>query len=107
MEMVEGSVDLDDFESASIVVKHGAGKLELTGDRRTRKTGLWFICLLASMPRSQKRGQNSEMRFLQPQHYSFPDVSFLGNWIGGKRTLMGIWFYPMNCPWDLAPSRCR
>ncbi len=27
VEMVEGSVDLDDSESASIVVKHGAGRI--------------------------------------------------------------------------------
>jgi len=82
VEMVEGSVDLDDSESASIVVKHGAGKLELTGIAEPGKlvSGNFASGLDA---RVSKTGNKLNV-VLQPQHHSFPDVFFPGNWIGGK-----------------------
>ena len=82
LEMVEGSVDLDDSESASIVVKHGAGKLELTGIAEPGKlvSGNFAFGLDA---RVSKTGNKLNV-ILQPQHHSFPDVFFPGNWIGGK-----------------------
>jgi len=82
LEMVEGSVDLDDSESASIVVKHGAGKLELTGIAEPGKlvSGIFASGLDA---RVSKTGNNLNV-VLQPQKHSFPDVFFPGNWIGGK-----------------------
>lgn len=82
LEMVAGSVDLEDSESASIVVKHGAGKLELTGIAEPGKlvSGSFAMGLDARVTRSGKKMDV----ILQPQHHAFPDVFFPGNWIGGK-----------------------
>lgn len=82
LEMVEGSVDLDDSESASIVVKHGAGRLELTGIAEPGKlvSGIFASGLDA---RVSKAGARLNV-VLQPEHQSFPDIFFPGNWIGGK-----------------------
>ena len=85
VEMVEGSVDLDDSESASIVVKHGAGKLNLSGIVEPGKlvSGSFAFGLDARISKSG----NKINAVLQPQHHSFPDVLFPGNWIGGKGLL--------------------
>jgi hypothetical protein len=85
LEMIEGSVDLDDSKSASIVVKHGAGKLELTGIAEPGKlvSGTFAFGLNAKV---SKTGDKMNV-VLQPQHYSFPDMLFPGNWIGGKGLL--------------------
>ena len=82
LEMVEGSVDLDDCKSASIVVKHGAGRLELTGVSEPGKlvSGKFASGLEAKV---SKDGDRANV-ILQPQQHSFPDVFFPGNWIGGK-----------------------
>lgn len=82
LEMVEGSVDQDDFKSASIVVKHGAGRLDLTGVSEPGKlvSGHFASGLDA---RVTKSGDRLNV-VLQPQKQSFPDVFFPGNWIGGK-----------------------
>lgn len=85
VEMFAGSVDLDDSERASIVVKHGAGKMELTGISEPGKlvSGNFATGLDA---RVSKAG-NSLNVVLQSQRHSFPDVFFPGNWIGGKGLL--------------------
>ena len=57
MEMVEGSVDLDDSESASIVVKHGAGKLELTRGSQNPENWSLVICIGPRCQGSQKQGK--------------------------------------------------
>jgi len=82
LEMVAGSVDLDDSERASIVVKHGAGKLDLTGISEPGKlvSGHFATGLDA---RVSKTGNTLNV-VLQPQRHSFPDVFFPGNWNGGK-----------------------
>ena len=85
VEMLEGSVDLNDSQSASIVVKHGAGKLELTGIAEPGKlvSGSFATGLDA---RVTKSGTKLDV-VLQPQHHAFPDVFFPGNWVGGKGLL--------------------
>ena len=82
LEMVAGSVDLDDSDRASIVVKHGAGKLDLTGISEPGKlvSGHFATGLDA---RVSKTGNILNV-VLQPQRHSFPDVFFPGNWNGGK-----------------------
>ncbi|MCK5794944.1 MAG: hypothetical protein KAH12_09560 [Anaerolineales bacterium] len=99
LEMVAGSVDLDDSERASIVVKHGAGKLELTGISEPGKlvSGNFATGLDA---RVSKTGNTLNV-VLQPQRHSFPDVFFPGNWNGGKGLL---WEFGLSneLPLDLA-----
>jgi len=82
MEVLAGSVDLDDAKSASITVKHGAGRLALSGVAEPGKlvSGTFALGLDA---RVTKNGDHLDV-ILQPQQQVFPDVLFPGNWIGGK-----------------------
>jgi hypothetical protein len=82
MEMLDGSVDLDDSERASILVKHGAGQFELSGIAEPGKlvSGKFAGGLDA---RVTKTGSTLNV-VLQPGRHSFPDVFFPGNWIGSK-----------------------
>jgi hypothetical protein len=82
MDALEGSVDLEDAKSASVTVKHGAGRLSLSGIAEPGKlvSGQFVLGLDARVTRS---GEHIDA-ILQPQRASFPDVFFPGNWIGGK-----------------------
>ena len=85
VEMVDGSVDLEDAESASIVIKHGAGRMELTGIAEPGKlvSGSFATGL---DPRVIKKGNKLDV-VLQSQRLAFPDMFFPGNWVGGKGML--------------------
>lgn len=82
MEVHPGSVDLDDAKSASITVKHGAGRLALNGVAEPGKlvSGTFALGLDA---RVNKNGDHLDV-VLQPLQHSFPDMFYPGNWIGGK-----------------------
>jgi len=81
-EVMDGSVDLDDAKSAAITVKHGAGRLSLSGVAEPGKlvSGTFALGL---DPRVSRNGDHLDV-ILQPQQQVFPDVLFPGNWIGGK-----------------------
>ncbi len=80
--MEEGSVDLEDAESASITVKHGAGRLRMdaSADEGKLVSGT-FANGLDARVKKMDSGLNV---ILQPQSQAFPDVLFPGNWIGGR-----------------------
>jgi len=82
MDIIAGSVDLDDAKSASITVKHGAGRLALNGVAEPGKliSGTFALGL---DPRVSRTGDHLDV-VMQPQRQAFPDVLFPGNWIGGK-----------------------
>ena len=80
--MEEGSVDLGDAESASIVIKYGAGRLKMDASAEEGKlvSGTFANGLDA---RVNKVGSGLDV-VLQPSRQAFPDVLFPGNWISGK-----------------------
>ncbi len=82
VEMLEGSVDLNDAKSASVTVKHGAGRLTLSGIAEPGKlvSGEFAFGMEAKTSRDGDRLNV----ILQPQKQSFPDFLYPGNWIGGK-----------------------
>jgi len=81
-EVLEGSVALDDAKSAAITVKHGAGRLSVSGVAEPGKlvSGTFALGLDA---RVNRNGDHLDV-IMQPQQQAFPDVMFPGNWIGGK-----------------------
>lgn len=80
--MEEGSVDLDDAESASVTIKYGAGRLDLDASAEEGKlvSGTFANGLDAQV---KKSGKALDV-VLQPPGQVFPDVFFPGNWVGGK-----------------------
>lgn len=98
IEMLEGSVDLDGAESASITVKHGAGKLILNSSADSGKlvSGTFANGLDALVT---KDGNRLKV-VLQPQSRAFPDVFFPGNWMTG-RGLMWDFGLSKELPLDL------
>lgn len=82
MVLEEGSVDLGEAESASITVKHGAGRLTLSGSAPEGKlvSGQFAGGLDA---RVHPEGGRAKV-ILQPHSRAFPDVFFPGNWISGR-----------------------
>jgi hypothetical protein len=82
MEMEVGSVDLGEAQSASVTIKHGAGRLSLSGAAGAGKlvTGSFANGLDA---RVQDSGGRLQV-ILQPQSRAFPDVFFPGSWASGK-----------------------
>lgn len=90
--MEEGSVDLGDAESASIVVKYGAGRMQLDASAAAGKlvSGTFANGLDA---RVNQVGSKLDV-VLQPHSRTFPVVFFPGNWIGGK-----------GLNWDLGLSK--
>jgi hypothetical protein len=81
MEMEEGSVDLGTAQSASVTVKHGAGRLSLSGSAEAGKlvSGSFANGLDARVKDSGGRLQV----VLQPHSRAFPDVFFPGAWVSG------------------------
>jgi hypothetical protein len=82
MVMEEESVELGEAESASIIIKHGAGRLSLRGSASTGKLveGKFANGLDANLKREGGRIQ----AVLQPESRAFPEMFFPGNWISGK-----------------------
>ena len=80
--MEEGSVDLDGAARAVVVVKHGAGMLEINGGAESGKlvSGTFANGL---DPRVKKVGDALDV-VLQPARVPFPEVIFPWNWISGK-----------------------
>lgn len=81
LEMEQGSVDLGGAQSASVTVKHGAGRLSLGGSADAGKlvSGSFANGLDARVNDSGGRLQV----VLQPQSRAFPDVFFPGSWVSG------------------------
>jgi hypothetical protein len=82
MILEDGSVDLEGAESASVTVKHGAGKLVLSGSAEEGKlvSGKFASGLDAQV---QKEGSRLKV-VLQPQNRAFPDIFYPGNWVSGR-----------------------
>lgn len=82
LKMEEGFVELGEAQSASITVKHGAGRLALGGSADPGKlvTGSFANGLDA---RVQESGGRLQV-LLQPQSKAFPDVFFPGSWVSGR-----------------------
>jgi hypothetical protein len=82
LEMEEGSVDLGNAQSASVIVKHGAGRLSLSGSAEAGKlvSGSFANGLDARV----KDVGGSLQVVLQPHSSAFPDVFFPGSWVSGK-----------------------
>jgi hypothetical protein len=80
--MEGGSVDLDGAVSASVVVKHGAGMLEIKSGAESGKlvSGTFANGL---DPRVTKDGDALNV-VLQPAHMPFPEIIFPWNWMSGK-----------------------
>jgi hypothetical protein len=80
--MEEGSVDLGDAESASIVVKYGAGRmmLDASADEGKLVSGTFANGLNAQV----KKVDSGLDVVLQPNTRDFPEMFFPGNWIGGR-----------------------
>ena len=82
IDMELGSVDLGDAESASIVVKHGAGRLSLDSSAEAGKlvSGSFATGLKAQV---EKDGTRLKV-VLEPRIRGFSEMGFPGNWIAGK-----------------------
>lgn len=82
LKMEQGSVELGGAQSASVTVKHGAGRLTLGGSADPGKlvSGSFANGLDA---RVQEVGDRLQV-MLQPQSKAFPDVFFPGSWLSGK-----------------------
>jgi hypothetical protein len=80
--MEEGSIDLQNASRASVVVKHGAGMLEIGGIADSGKlvSGTFANGLDA---RVKKDGDALNV-VMQPDRPPFPEVIFPWNWMGGK-----------------------
>jgi len=79
--MEEGSVDLDGADSASILIKHGAGRLQMdaSADEGKLVSGTFANGLDAHV---SKLGSGLDV-VLRPQKRAFPEMFFPGTWIGG------------------------
>ena len=82
VELLSGSVDLEDAKSASVTVKHGAGRLVLDGIAEPGKlvSGQFAFGLETE---TRREGDNLNV-VMKPSRPAFPDMFFPGNWIGGK-----------------------
>jgi hypothetical protein len=78
----EGSVELGDAKSASVVVKHGAGRLSIDGSAESGKlvSGSFANGLDARVKRD---GEALDV-VLQPRSPVFPDVVFPWHWAAGR-----------------------
>lgn len=80
--MEEGSVDLGDAERASIVIKHGAGRMKLDA---SAKEGKLVSGTFANGLNAQVNRINTGLDVvLKPNRRDFPEMFFPGYWIGGR-----------------------
>jgi hypothetical protein len=80
--MQSGSIDLDGASKASVVIKHGAGRLSISGSAESGKlVSGSFANGLDS--RVKKDGDNLNV-VMQPLSPPFPDVIFPWNWMTGR-----------------------
>lgn len=80
--MEDGSVELGQADSATITVKHGAGRLSLSG---AAEAGKLVSGSFASGLDAQVRLEGSRLNVvLQPQNRAFPDIFYSGNWVSGR-----------------------
>jgi hypothetical protein len=81
-EMEEGSIDLEDADSASLTVKYGAGRMRLDA---SAEAGKLVSGTFANGLDARVRKVDSALDVvLQPPTRTFPDVFFPGNWITGR-----------------------
>jgi hypothetical protein len=80
--MEEGSIDIQDATQATVVIKHGAGRLSLSGVAESGKlvSGSFANGLDASV---KKAGDALEV-VLRPNNPPFPEVIFPWNWMTGS-----------------------
>ena len=80
--MEEGSIDLQGASRASVLIKHGAGKLEIkSGTEKGKLVAGSFANGLDA--RVKKTGESLDV-VMQPETPPFPEIIFPWNWMSGK-----------------------
>ncbi len=80
--MESGSIDLESAARASIVIKHGAGRLAVSGSADSGK--LVSGSFASGLESRVTRDGDSMNVVMQPQTPPFPEVIFPWNWMSGK-----------------------